>query len=164
MFKNIFPVYYHVVKRDASMFFQENVVSWACFKESELNSIFHWRFHWNIECFCVILVSQTTEKRDVSSVKSWMFEFKPLGKSFIYTKNKCVRIEPCRTPALTCDQYDDCPLRATLWCRLLKKECINSEYFPISPIVSVYTLALHINLSNALDKSRNLLLIVIDLY
>ena len=70
-----------------------------------------------------------------------MFELKPSGKSFIYTKNnKDPRIDPSGTPALTCDLYDDCPLRTTLWYRLLKKEFTNPEY------TSVYTLALHVKL------------------
>ena len=112
MLKNIFPVYYH----------------WACFEESELNSIFHWRTYWgalrrsSLSAFVVSLGWQTTEKSDVSFLKSLTFEFKPLGKSFIYIENnKFPRIEPCGTPGLTCDSMMTAQ-RETPWYRLLKKE------------------------------------------
>ena len=99
------------------MFFRESITFWACFEELVLISLFHWDtlLRPSLSVSLVTLRSRTTEKIDVSSAKSLTFEFQLLGKLFIYSRNnKSPRIEPSGTPALTCDQYDDFPLRTTL--------------------------------------------------
>ena len=43
-------------------------------------------------------------------------------KSLIYTKkNREPKMDPCGTPALTGNQFDDCPLSSTHWNLLLRK-------------------------------------------
>ena len=156
MLKSIFPFYYHVVKWNASM-----IGCSALPRKYNLLGLF-WRieikqhfplvrplryFLRSLLSVSVVTLGSTTEKSDISSAKSLTFDIKPLGKSFLYTKiNKDPKIEPCRIPALTCDQYDDCPLRTTLWYWLLKKNMLTQKTFHISPITSVYTLALHAKL------------------
>ena len=135
--------FYAVLVAWSSMFFRESTTFWACFEELVLISLFHWCAHWDtllrpsLSVSLVTLRSRTTEKIDVSSAKSLTFEFQLLGKLFICSRNnKSPRIEPSGTPALTCDQYDDFPLRTTLWYRLLKKGCISLLRFSlyISPL------------------------------
>ena len=54
--------------------------------------------------------------REVSSAKSFVFDFNPFGKSLIYTRKRSEpRIEPWRTPAKTGLHDDACPFKRTLW-------------------------------------------------
>ena len=64
-------------------------------------------------------------ENDVSSVKSFGLESKPLGKSFMYTKkNNGPKIDNWGTPALIGDHLDHWPLMTTLWCLFLRNEFI----------------------------------------
>ena len=83
---------------------------------------------------------QTVEKSDVSSSNNFAKDSKLSGRSFIYTKkSKGPSIEPCGTPARIGDQFEDWPLRTTLWslsvrklwkslCKLLELPTVSSLY------------------------------------
>ena len=125
--------------RDWLLCFRQNTISCTCFEKSGLNSIHYWSAHWyilvrsSLRVSVVNVGSRTPEKKGESSAKT--FEYKLFTKSFIN--------EPTGTAALSFHQYDDWPLRAILWYRLFKKECINPEQFSIFPVASVYALAFH---------------------
>ena len=71
-----------------------------------------------------MLGSFTTEKRDVSSAKSLTVEVIFSDKSLIYTKkNRGPKMDPCGTPALTCNQFDYYPFSITRWNLLLRENC-----------------------------------------
>ena len=56
-----------------------------------------------------MLGSFTTEKRNVSSAKSLTVGVVFSDKSLIYSKkNRGPKMDPCGTPALTVNQFDDC--------------------------------------------------------
>ena len=81
-----------------------------------------------------MLVSFTTEKRHVSSGKSLTVEVIFCDKSLIYTKKKReLKMDPCSTPALTGNQFDDCPLSITHWNLLLRKLLISARASPEIP-------------------------------
>ena len=57
---------------------------------------------------------KSVENSDVSSAKSLTEDSKLSGRSFIcIRKSNGLKIEPCRTPANTDDQFELWPLRST---------------------------------------------------
>ena len=71
------------------IFSREKTTSWACFEASGLNNIFHLYPHCDILDKSSLrdsdeeLESRTTEKIEVSSAKSLIFEVSPSVKSLI---------------------------------------------------------------------------------
>ena len=62
------------------------------------------------------------ENIDVSSENSLAVDCKLSGRSFIYIrKSNGLKLEPCRTLAITDDQLQHWPLRTTCWNLLRKK-------------------------------------------
>ena len=92
--------------------FWEKVTSWACLVRSGLNIIFYWYAHSEILfesslTSSVETMSFTIEEIDPSSAKSFTFDMKLLGRSFMYIKNSNgSRIDPCSTPALVNGNFD----------------------------------------------------------
>ena len=75
--------------------------------------------------------SFTTEKSDVSSAKSLIVEEIFSNKSLMYTKkNRRPKMDPCGTPALIGNRFDDCPLSITRWNLLLRKLLVNARASP----------------------------------
>ena len=63
-----------------------------------------------------MLGSFTTQERNVSSAKSLTVEVIFYDESLIYTKKiRGPKMDLCSTPALTGNQFDDCPLSITWW-------------------------------------------------
>ena len=68
---------------------RKKIISWACFKASGLNNLFHWYADCDILNTSSLrnsdkeLESRTTEKIEVSSAESLAFEINPSGKSLI---------------------------------------------------------------------------------
>ena len=86
----------------------------------------------------------TTEKGDVSSAKSLTVEVIFSDKSLIYTKkNRGPKMDSCGTPALTVNQFDDCPLSITRWNLLLRKLLISDRASPEIPTCHSYGLICH---------------------
>ena len=55
-------------------------------------------------------------------------------KSLIYTKkNRGSKMDPCGTPGLTGNQFDDIPLSITRWNLLLRKLLIRARASPETP-------------------------------
>ena len=80
--------------------FREKTTSYVCLFISEINSksLF--------SSLAEMLVSFTTEKRDVSSAKSLTVEVTLSDKSLIYTKkNRGPKMDPFGTPAGTSDYF-----------------------------------------------------------
>ena len=81
-----------------------------------------------------MLGSFTTEKRDVSSAKSLTVQVNFSDKSLIYAKkNRGPKMDPCDTPALTGNQFDDCPLSITGCIMLLRKLLKSARASPEIP-------------------------------
>ena len=79
------------------------------------------------------LISLTTENKEVSSANSLHSILRPSDKSLIYLKNnKCPRIDPWGTPALTSAQDERWPFKTTLCFLLRRKSC---KMFMISPVI-----------------------------
>ena len=80
-----------------------------------------------------VLISLTTENREVSSANSLHSLLRPSDKSLIYVKNKkSARIDPWGTPALTSGQNEHWPFKTT-FCFLLWKK--SSKMFMISLLI-----------------------------
>ena len=105
-----------------------------------------------------VLVSLTTENREMSSENSLHSLLRPSDKSLIYIKNnKGPRIHPWGTPALTSAQEEHWPFKTTV-CFLLRIK--SRKMFMTSPLIpfwrslkirpSCYTL------SKAFEISRNI--------
>ena len=90
-------------------------------------SLFRW--YWDK------LTSFTTEKREVSSAKSFAVEERLLLRSFIYIKKRRgPKMDPWGTPAVTGSHLDDWPFKTTLWNLWLRKLWISSNGRPVTPI------------------------------
>ena len=78
-----------------------------------------------------MLGSFKTEKRVVSPANSLTLEVIFSNKSLIYTKkNRGPKMDPCGTPALTGNQFDDCQLSIARWNLLLRKLLISAMASP----------------------------------
>ena len=103
----------------------EKTSTCVCFEVYRLNNIFRWEAHRFIfnksslrDCD-VVLGSRTTKKVKCYLQTIWqlmlILQVDHIGPS----------MEPWGTPALIWHQFDNCPLRASLWNLSLKNDCIS---------------------------------------
>ena len=96
--------------------------SWTCLFISRLNDIFHLWTHSDIFCislfssFPEMLLSHTTENREVSSANSFTVDTKSSERSLMQIRKKgWPRMEPCGTPALTGNHSNVWLFSRALW-------------------------------------------------
>ena len=93
-----------------AVFFLLNIIYWTCLLRSGLKFIFHLKaqlpifFKSSLRSLAEVLISWTTENREVSSANSLHSLLGPPDKSLIYINNKGPSIDPWRIPALTSAQ------------------------------------------------------------
>ena len=82
-----------------------------------------------------VLLSCTTDNREVSSAKSFTVDSMFSDKSFIYIRKKSgPRIDPCDTPAFSGNHSEVWPLTKTLWNLHVKKLWISFRNESETPI------------------------------
>ena len=121
-------------------FFLLNIVSCAYLQGSWLKLIFHWKAQLliNVKSLLIslaeVLMSWTTENKEVSSANNLHSPLRPFGKSLTYIKNKRgPRMEPCGTQALISTQDQHWPFKTTLCFLLVNKSfsiLIRSPHIP----------------------------------
>ena len=109
------------------LYFREKITFCVCLVISGLKDIFHWLAKLMLIRSLFIISAEskglkTVGKSDASSGNNFVKDSKLSGMWFIYTKkSKGPNIEPCGTPARIGDQFEDWPLRITLWDLSLRK-------------------------------------------
>ena len=97
---------------------REKVISFACLLGSGLNYIFHWWAQWLksvLNSVTDLFMSETFEKRDVSSAKILHIDIILSGISFIQIRNKRgPSTDPCGTQELIFLHPDVWPFKTTL--------------------------------------------------
>ena len=118
------------------------VTSCACFFGSGLKIIFHWNVHFFIlfrssfKFFADKVISWTTERREVSSANSLVFETK-LSQILLINiqKKRGQRIESWGTPALTLAHEEYWPFEKTVCFLKSRQSNIKFNKSPIVPFL-----------------------------
>ena len=126
--------------RFSSIFFLLNIISWTWLLGSGLKLILQWKAQLTVFCkasfssLTEVLISWTTENRNVPSANSLHSILRPSDKSLIYIKNnKSPNIDPWGTSAWTSAQDEHWPFKTTLcflWRRKSRKILMLSPFLP----------------------------------